>query len=232
MLFLNKKKLFQLDNRLQLCASMVRNDCKLADIGTDHAYLPIWLVKNGIIKKAIAADVNLGPLQKAAFHIRRYSVVEQVDARLSDGLELIFPNEADDIVIAGMGGELISSIIEKAIWLKDNNKHLILQPMTSEPELRSYLSQNGFSIKQEQAVKNGEHIYTVMQAEYDPKYVQTDVLFPYIGILKGNTPDNRAYIKRKCDCLQKRVNGLRQGGDNDNEANRLAEIIQRLKDML
>ncbi len=131
-----------------------------------------------------------------------------------------------------MGGELISSIIEKAIWLKDNNKHLILQPMTSEPELRSYLSQNGFSIKQEQAVKNGEHIYTVMQAEYDPKYVQTDVLFPYIGILKGNTPDNRAYIKRKCDCLQKRVNGLRQGGDNDNEANRLAEIIQRLKDML
>jgi len=225
LLFLNKKKLFQLDNRLQLCASMVRNDCKLADIGTDHAYLPIWLVKN-------AADVNLGPLQKAAFHIRRYSVVEQVDARLSDGLELIFPNEADDIVIAGMGGELISSIIEKAIWLKDNNKHLILQPMTSEPELRSYLSQNGFSIKQEQAVKNGEHIYTVMQAEYDPKYVQTDVLFPYIGILKGNTPDNWAYIKRKCDCLQKRVNGLRQGGDNDNEANRLAEIIQRLKDML
>ena len=92
MLFLKKKRLFKLDNRLQLCASMVRENCKLADIGTDHAYLPIWLVKKEIIPKAIAADINMGPLQKAAFNIRRYSVGKNVDARLSDGLELIFPN--------------------------------------------------------------------------------------------------------------------------------------------
>lgn len=232
MLFLNKKKLFQLDNRLQLCASMVRNDCKLADIGTDHAYLPIWLVKKGIIEKAIAADIHLGPLQKAAFHIRRYSVGKQVDARLSDGLELVFPNEADDIVIAGMGGELISSIIEKTPWLKDPNKHLILQPMTSEPELRRYLSQNGFSVKQEQAVKDGEHVYTVMQAEYAPEQVQTDVLFPYIGILKADTTENRAYIERQYNRLQKRVNGLRQSGVSTNEADGLVEILEQLKTML
>lgn len=98
---------------------------------SDHAYLHIWLVKKGVIQKAIAADINMGPLQKAAFNIRRYNVGKQVDARLSDGLELIFPNEADDIVIAGMGGELIADIIEKAPWLKDVQKHLILQPMTS-----------------------------------------------------------------------------------------------------
>ena len=121
-LFLNKKKLFQLDRRLQTCASMVRENHVLADIGTDHAYLPIWLVKKEVIKKAIASDINMGPLQKAAFNIRRYNVGKQVDARLSDGLELIFPNEADDIVIAGMGGELIADIIEKAPWLKDAEK--------------------------------------------------------------------------------------------------------------
>ena len=79
----------------------------------------------------------MGPLQKRHFNIRRYNVGKQVDARLSDGLELIFPNEADDIVIAGMGGELIADIIEKAPWLKDAEKHLILQPMTSAPELRT-----------------------------------------------------------------------------------------------
>ena len=73
MLFLNKKKLFQLDRRLQTCASMVRENQVLADIGTDHAYLPIWLVKKGVIQKAIAADINMGPLQKAAFNIRRYN---------------------------------------------------------------------------------------------------------------------------------------------------------------
>ena len=93
----------------------------------------------------------MGPLQKAAFNIRRYNVGKQVDARLSDGLELIFPNEADDIVIAGMGGELIADIIEKAPWLKDVQKHLILQPMTSAPELRTYLTEHGFAVKQEQA---------------------------------------------------------------------------------
>lgn len=165
MLFLNKKKLFQLDRRLQTCASMVRENQVLADIGTDHAYLPIWLVKKGVIQKAIAADINMGPLQKAAFNIRRYNVGKQVDARLSDGLELIFPNEADDIVIAGMGGELIADIIEKAPWLKDVQKHLILQPMTSAPELRTYLTEHGFAVKQEQAVQDGDHIYTVMRAE-------------------------------------------------------------------
>ena len=78
MLFLNKKKLFQLDRRLQTCASMVRENHVLADIGTDHAYLPIWLVKKEVIKKAIASDINMGPLQKAAFNIRRYNVGKPV----------------------------------------------------------------------------------------------------------------------------------------------------------
>lgn len=210
---------------------MVRENCKLADIGTDHAYLPIWLVKKEIISKAIAADINMGPLQKAAFNIRRYSVGKKVDARLSDGLELIFPNEADDIVIAGMGGELISTIIDKAPWLKDQEKRLILQPMTSEPELRNYLQKNGFSVKQEQAVRDGERIYTVMQAEYDPENVQTDALFPYVGILQADTEENKAYIERQCNRLQKRVDGLKQSDKNAEEANQLADIISQLKAM-
>ena len=231
MLFLNKKKLFQLDSRLQLCASMVRENCKLADIGTDHAYLPIWLVKKEIIPKAIAADINMGPLQKAAFNIRRYSIGKKVDARLSDGLELIFPNEVDDIVIAGMGGELISTIIEKAPWLKDQEKHLILQPMTSELELRNYLTQNGFAVKQEQAVRDGERIYTVMQVEYDPKNVQTGDLFPYVGILKADTEENKAYIQRQCNRLQKRADGLKQGGKHEAEVGRLETIIAQIKVM-
>lgn len=231
MLFLNKKKLFKLDSRLQLCASMVRKNCKLADIGTDHAYLPIWLVKNDVIPKAIACDINMGPLQKAAFNIRRYSIGKQVDARISDGLELIFPNEADDIVMAGMGGELIASIIEKAPWLKDQEKHLILQPMTSEYELRSYLSKNGFAVKQEKAVTDGDHIYTVMQAEYDPANVQTEALFPYIGILKADTQENKAYIERVISRLQKRADGLKQSGKHGEEAKQLEQTILQLKAM-
>ncbi len=232
MLFLNKKKLFRLNRRLQACAGMVRKDCVVADIGTDHAYLPIWLVKKEIIPKAIASDINIGPLQKAAFNIRRYNAGRQVDARLSDGLELIFPNEADDIVIAGMGGELIADIIEKAPWLKDAQKHLILQPMTCAPELRSYLSAHGFSVKREQAVQDGGHIYTVMQAEYDPAQVQTGNVFLQIGILTADTEENRAYIAQQCGRLQKRANGLRQSGKQAEEADKTEQVLAQLKQVL
>ena len=97
--------LFRLGNRLALCASMVREGTKLADIGTDHAYLPIWLARKGRISSAIAADVKPLPLRSAEQNIRRYHVEEQITTRLSDGLRALSPDEAGDIVLAGMGGE-------------------------------------------------------------------------------------------------------------------------------
>ena len=122
--------LFRLGNRLALCASMVREGTKLADIGTDHAYLPIWLARKGRISSAIAADVKPLPLRSAEQNIRRYHVEEQITTRLSDGLRALSPDEADDIVLAGMGGELIIRLIGEAPWLKAGDKRLILQPMT------------------------------------------------------------------------------------------------------
>ena len=84
--------------------------------------------------------------------------------------------------------------------------------MTPAPELRTYLSEHGFAVKQEQAVRDGDHIYTVMQAEYDPEHVQTGQVFPYIGILKADSDENKAYIQQQCSRLQKRINGLRRSG--------------------
>lgn len=231
-MFLRKKKLFTLDARLQTCADMVREGRPMADIGTDHAYLPIWLVKQARVPKAIAADVRVGPLQKAGFHVRRYGVERQVDTRISDGLELIFPNEADDIVIAGMGGLLIAEIIGKAPWLKDTQKYLILQPMTAAAELRAYLSEHGFAVVQERAVQDGEHIYTVMQAVYDPPHVQTGERFLQIGILQPDAPQSRAYIERVCIRLQKRVQGLQQSGKEPEELMRIETILRELQDLL
>ena len=125
---MREKTLFQLGSRLGLCAAMVRPGCRLADIGTDHGYLPVWLAKTGVIRSAVAADVREGPLQSARQNIERYGVEEQVTARLSDGLDLVSAQEADDIVIAGMGGELIARLVDRAAWLRDPQKHLILQP--------------------------------------------------------------------------------------------------------
>lgn len=223
--------LFTLGGRLQLCASMVRKGSVLADIGTDHGYLPIWLARQGLITRAVAADVKLGPLQKAQMNIERYRVQDKVSARLSDGLNEIFPLEADDIVIAGMGGEMMIRIISNAPWLKNEGKHLILQPMTSAEVLRTFLAQQGFAVVREQAVTEDQHIYSVFLVQYSSKSVSTGELYPYIGKLDATTEDNRAYIRMKIRNLEKRVRGLTLSGKEEDAAAGNG-LIQKLKEML
>ena len=220
--------LFTLGSRLQLCASMVRKNVKLADIGTDHAYLPIWLAKKGIISNAIAADIRQGPLEKARDNIQRYHVQDAVTARLSDGLNKISPNEADDIVIAGMGGEMIIKIIENAKWLKDSNKRLILQPMTSVPELRKYLAENGFALLKEQAVIDENHAYTVISTYYNPELIKTDEFYEYIGMLNPKKQADHEYLSHVLINLGKKARGMEISGKN-REAQKLYNIIDNIK---
>ena len=149
------RPLFQLGPRLALCASLVREGSTLCDVGTDHGYLPIWLLKTGKIPKALACDINPGPLEAARRDGAKYGVGEELSFRLSDGLEAVSPEEAEDIAIAGMGGELILRIVTQAPWLRDPQKRLILQPMSSVPELRLGLRDLGFAVLQEEAVEDG-----------------------------------------------------------------------------
>lgn len=221
-----KKRLFQLDARLSACASLVRKDCKLADVGTDHGYLPIYLAKKGHIQRAIASDINVGPLQRAAMHVRKYDAEEQVQTRISDGLEVIFPHEADDIVIAGMGGELIVKIIDKAPWLQDPEKHLILQPMTAALELRQYLKQTGFSVKEEIAAIDDDKVYSAMLAVYDPSHPNAEPLFPYVGLLSGKTHAGKAYIERQIRFYENKATGLQSAGAMEQAAPVSALVAQ------
>ncbi len=223
--------LFTLGARLELCASMVRPGAALADIGTDHAYLPIWLAKQGRIARAIAADVKLGPLRKAKINIERYRVQDIVSARLSDGLNAIFPTEADDIVIAGMGGEMIIRIIAAAPWLKNEQKHLILQPMTSAEPLREFLAEQGFAVLREQAVTEEGRVYSVLLVQHNPEKVCADEFYPHIGKLTAETEDNRAYIRRRIVNLEKRARGLALSEKRE-EAAALNSLIAKLKAML
>ena len=223
--------LFTLGNRLSLCASMVREGTKLVDIGTDHAYLPIWLVRKGRISNAIAADVKLSPLRSAERNIRRYHVEEQVSARLSDGLDAVFPNEADDIVMAGMGGELIIRLIGAAPWLKQEHKRLILQPMTAADKLRLYLEEKGFFVEKERAaIDNRGLCYSAMLVRYQPDCQRYGELFPYIGILDGSTEESRAYLNKRADSLQRKAEGLKISGEREKAEFffRIVEKIRRL----
>ncbi len=202
------RPLFDLGKRLGLCASMVREGVSLADIGTDHGYLPIWLSLQGKISRGIASDVRPGPLHAAEKNIARWKA-GRIITRLSDGLAEIGPQEADDIVIAGMGGELIARIIREAPWLKDENKRLILQPMTSFAELREFLAEEGFAVLREEAVLEERRAYSVILAAYAPQKVRKFPGWAYIGGIDASDMAGREYLKARAISLRKQAIGLR-----------------------
>lgn len=151
----------ELTARLQTVADLVPVGAAFADIGTDHAYLPVWLLLNARIDRAIAADLREGPLNRARETASQYGQSNKISFRLCNGLSDIAPNEVDTIAVAGMGGETIASILEAAPWTKEN-KLLLLQPMTSFPDLRFWLQQNGYYIEEEHLSREGKRLYSCL----------------------------------------------------------------------
>lgn len=158
----------ELTPRLRAIADLVPQDSLFADIGTDHAYLPTWLLLHGVIKHAIAADLREGPLDRARETARRYSVEDKMDFRLCDGLSNVKENEVTTIAIAGMGGDTIAHILGQAPWTQSKDILLLLQPMTSQPDLRQWLFENGYCIENERIVREGEKLYTILSVKYLP----------------------------------------------------------------
>lgn len=200
-------RVFSLDKRLSLCTSFVRNGVKIADIGTDHAYLPIWLMLNGKIESALACDINEGPLMSGKADIEKYSLSDKITLRLSDGLENVKESEADDIIIAGMGGELIARIISSCSWAKNSEKRFILQPMTKCEVLIKELYENGFEILSQKACECDKKHYTVMLVKYTGKCETPESAFLYTGKLDVSDEQSKIYLSHIISHLQKRAIG-------------------------
>ncbi len=186
----------QLKNRLYTVSTLVPRGARVADIGTDHGHLPIYLIQEGISPFCLACDIKEKPLENAKSNIRKVGLVE-IETRLGAGLEPIKPDEVDCICIAGMGGEVIASILEGAGWLKDGRYTLVLQPMTSADALRRYLCQNGFSIEKEIAVQENRKVYTVIKAVFGGECFTPDEVFLRIGKLTPDTDESITYIKKQ-----------------------------------
>lgn len=155
----------ELSPRLHTIAQAVPKGARLADIGTDHAYLPVWLLQHGVIDDAIAADLRPGPLERAKETANKFCLSDKLDFRLCDGLTGVCAEEVDCIVIAGMGGETIVHILSDAPWTKEEGNMLILQPMSSQEDLRRWLVQNGYQIVREKIALEEKTFYTIMVAE-------------------------------------------------------------------
>ncbi len=198
----------RLDNRLMLCADFVRNGAKLADIGTDHAYLPVWLCRIGKCPSAIAADINPEPLKRGQTTIINANMSDKVKTRLSDGLKEIKADEADDIIIAGMGGELIAKILSECAFAKDRSKHFILQPMTKSEYLIKWLCDNGYKIVKQDCCTAAKKCYTVLLVEYTGEIIKRDEIYFYLSELSPDTNEtHRHFLRGHINRLLKQANG-------------------------
>lgn len=154
----------ELSPRLRAVGELVTCGCRYADVGTDHAYLPVWLLQRGVIDRAIVSDLRESPLDRARQTGERYGLAGRLDFRLCDGLAAIGPSEADTVSIAGMGGETIAAILTACPWAVAGEHRFLLQPMSAAEDLRAYLNGNGFRILGETLVKEGRSLYVVIEA--------------------------------------------------------------------
>lgn len=171
-----------LSKRLDLVASLVKKGSTIADVGTDHGYIPVFLCKTGIIKGAVACDINIGPLSSCEALVLQEGLSDYIKVRLSNGLDNVKSQEFDTLIIAGMGGELIKDILSRCTYVKE--KHIILNPMTHCEIVRKYLYDNGFEIINDIIVEDSKHYYSVLDAKYTGNIVPKNRTDYYLGEIK------------------------------------------------
>ena len=227
--------MINLSERMLMAARMVRHGNAVADIGTDHAYLPAYLILRGISSKALACDVRKGPLENAKKTVESYSIEDRITLRLSDGFDEIKPSEADDFIMCGMGGTLMEQLVSRTQWLKDKDKRIIVQPQSHAEDIRRFFVENGFEILFEDACIDGGKLYCAMAAEYTGNVEGKSISYIYSGELpecKKNeakmyleninlrlrkkleaerihgTPKNTEYLENVTNELEETINGM------------------------
>lgn len=187
-----------LSDRLIKISEFVKKDTKILDVGTDHGYIPIYLVENKISKDIIASDISADSLKKTTELVEKKELQGNIDSRLGNGLEVIDPFEVDGVIMAGMGGILIQKILEKNKEITDSIKYFIFQPMIASKELRQYLSQNNFKIIDEELSKEGDKFYEIIYAEKGCEKLKDEIYYEISEILiEKNHNLIKEFIKNK-----------------------------------
>lgn len=221
-----------ISDRLLKIASLVDKDDIFADVGTDHAYIPVYLITNGISSSGIASDINKGPLKVALKNLTENQVEDKVKLVLSPGLDCVDVSDVDTIIVAGMGGDLICSILTDANE-KITSQKLILQPMTAVPTVRKYLFDNEYIIKKEVLSQEKDKIYNIIKCEKGntKSYNTKDVYF-------GTNLENEDrklltfYIKKLITKYTRRIGGLKRAkDDHSQELEKYENIINMLKEV-
>lgn len=220
----------QLSKRLSAVAQLVTITGILADVGTDHGYIPVYLTGKEQIKKAIAMDVNQGPLERAQEHIRQYGLENRIETRLSDGLQALKPKEVEGIVIAGMGGNLMKRILMQGEQVAHTAKELILEPQSEVMEFRKFLWESGYTIVAEDMVLEDGKYYPMMRVVYENAQKEIpDVLALKYGekLLEQKHPVLKQYLLWQKMQKEKILGNLQKNAKKD-VSSRKEEIEEEL----
>lgn len=218
---------FTIDQRLLSAADLVRQGAVFADVGTDHAYLPIFLLSRGIIDRAICSDINAGPLESAKANVDKYGFSDKVEFRLTDGARELFDTGATDYAICGMGGELIAKIIDDAQHLKDENVNLILQPMSRQAHLREYLYTHGFAVNSEKYSYSSGKYYVCLRATYTGECASLSDIDYELGQEQPVTDESYVgYLRVKYDALCRTIAAKKIGTESTDYEQRLKKAIE------
>lgn len=216
----------KLSERLAAAASLVRDGAFVADVGTDHAYLPLWLLLEEKIRGGVVSDIHQGPLERARSHIRLYGVEDRLTPVLCDGLKELESYCPEDIFILGMGGELIARMIREVSFPRQSGVRLILQPMTHPEILRRFLWENGYTVETELLVKE-KKIYQILQAKYTgnvESFSELELYFGKLNLEKGGCLLEEA-LNRTEAVLRRRMAGKQTVNGSAEEEERLLSQI-------
>ena len=198
--------------RLRAVASFVKKCKTVADIGTDHGFIPVYLIQNGLCENAIASDINIGPLNSAVKTAQTHGVSDKIEFVHAPGLEGISDGAADTVIIAGMGGETIIGILSEAEWLKAHRTHVILQPQSKLENLADFLSDNGYEVLGAKLVKDAGRLYIVLSISYTGS---TDKSGLYFADMLKNDELFSEYLTGIAKQLTLRLKGLENANNAD-----------------
>lgn len=224
-------KNIRLDSRLACVASLVRKcDCVI-DIGTDHAYLPVFLIQNEVCDSAFACDVKKGPLENAKETVGNFGLKNQIETVLSDGLDNVKPQKNCCVVLAGMGGILISELLGRADWLLDESVQIVAQPMSHAEYVRKFFYENGFEITEEKTAADGKHCYLALSAVYTgKKTAYTEGRLYYGKLFENRDETTTLYLRRQYDRMKKRYDAICTDEKYRDESLMLKTIINEFKE--
>lgn len=220
----------ELSKRLKAVSDYVSDGSVLADVGTDHGYIPIYLVRQNRIQKAIALDVNKGPLERARSHIQIYGLEAKIETRLSNGVEQITPGECDCVVIAGMGGALTIRILEDGEGVFRSLREFVLQPQSEIAKVREFLCKNQYRIQEENMVYEDGKYYPVLLVVNQKPELYSDIEFLYgKKLLENRHPVLGQFLEKEKESKTQILGHLKK--DQVHQKRRYDEIEKEIKEI-